>query len=60
MRACSMSGRTMSWMNPAPVTFAGRSRRGTGLPTTRYAARGFGVAVPAISAAKSSACTKFQ
>ena len=25
-----MSGRTMSWMNAAPVTFAGRSRRGIG------------------------------
>ncbi len=47
-------------MKPAPATLAGRSRRGTGLPTTRYAVCGFGVAVPAISGAKSSASTKFQ
>ena len=42
----------MSCMKAAPVTFAGKSRRGTGLPTTRYSVWGFGVAVPAISAAK--------
>ena len=33
MRACSMSGRTMSCTKAAPATFAGRSRRGIGLPT---------------------------
>ena len=55
-----MPGRTMSWMNPPPVTLAIKSFRGTGWPTILYWLGSLALAVPVMLSAKSTPLTKFQ
>ena len=46
VRACRRFSGTKSCTKAAPLTFAGRSTRGTLRPTTLYDAAGFAAAVP--------------